>query len=908
MRCATTGGMKTAEIRSKFIQFFEKHGHTAVESSSLVPSNDPSLLFTTAGMVQFKDVFLGKDKRPYTRATTAQKCVRAGGKHNDLENVGFTARHHTFFEMLGNFSFGDYFKKDAIKFAWEFITKELQMPIDKLYVTVFETDDEAADIWHKQEGVPKDRIFRLGEKDNFWSMGDTGPCGPCTEIYFDRGEQYGKGDFLSNVEAGTDRYMEFWNLVFMQYDRDAKGVLNPLAKPSVDTGCGLERTASILQKVDSNYDIDLFQNIIGRTAELLGKPYDYRSESAPSFRVIADHSRTAAFLIADGVLPSNEGRGYVLRRIMRRAIRHGRKLGFTGPFMAKTAGFVIDEMSGAYPELTRSRSFVEKAIQAEEEQFLRTLEKGLTLTMEVVNQISSSQLFPGAIAFKLYDTYGFPLDLTKTILAEESISLDEKGFETAMAEQRAESRKNWKGSGQAVLDAAYLQLTNDLRSKGELPEFVGYEQLECEGKCIAILEVSPTGLRRIDAVSAGDASKSSLDDQAGQHIVEVVFSKTPFYGEGGGQVGDRGRVVGSNLVAEVVDVQKPTPELTVVHLIIQKGTLQVGTKYLQETDRELRALTTRNHTATHLLHWALRKVLGTHVKQAGSIVTPDLLRFDFSHFEAVTPAELRKIEDLINEKIWKNDGVKKQYMKKDEAIAAGAIAMFGEKYGETVRVVSVGDFSTELCGGCHVDTSSDIHLFKIASESGIAAGVRRIIAYTSKGAYDFLRARNDLASNLRELVKAQSVEELPSKIERMIAGERELRKQIEQIQAKAAAGEADELLAKAKTFSKAKFVSGMLAMDAQGVKKLREMAEVLKNKAPDAVIVLGMKDGDKANLIVACGATAQKSVNASEVLKQLAPLIEGRGGGKPDFAQAGGTKAAGLNDAMKTAESLVSKM
>ncbi len=904
--------MKTAEIRERFLKYFERQGHQVVESSSLVPGNDPSLLFTTAGMVQFKDVFLAKETRGYKRATTVQKCVRAGGKHNDLENVGFTARHHTFFEMLGNFSFGDYFKKEAIRFAWEFITTELKMPKDKLYVTVFETDDEAAEIWHKQEGVAKDRIYRLGEKDNFWAMGDTGPCGPCTEIYFDRGPKYGQDDFIKSQEANEDRFMEFWNLVFMQYNRDAKGVMNPLPKPSVDTGAGLERIASILQEVDTNYDTDVFRLIIAEVEKLSGVEYVRSHELAASFRVIADHARAAAFLVSDGVLPSNEGRGYVLRRILRRAIRHGKKLGFEKPFMSKAAGFVIDQMREAYPNLQTQRAFIERAILAEEEQFFKTLDKGLAFTMDVINRVAPAGakgwVFPGEDAFKLHDTFGFPLDLTRVIAEEHGGKVDQKGFETAMAKQRAESRKSWKGSGAEVLDAVYLQLAQELKGKSKLPEFVGYDSLSAEGEVLAILTQDDQKINRVEEYSA--SSLVTTTDSADSAIIEVVFSKTPFYGESGGQVGDKGRVLGlsgSDLEAEVIDVQKPVPDLTVAHLRLKRGTIKVGLKVKQETDSELRALTARNHTATHLLHWALRKHLGAHVKQAGSTVTPDLLRFDFSHFESLKAEDLKAIEDLINEKIWKNDSVKKVTMAKDAAIAAGAIAMFGEKYGDSVRVVSVGDFSTELCGGCHVNNSADIHLFKIGTESSIAAGVRRVIAYTSKGAYEFLRSRNDLLTGLRDSLKAQSVEEIPAKIERMSDGERALRKQLEQVLAKAAEGEAEALLSTAKNISGVRLVRGMIELDSQGVKKLRDLGETLKNKVSDGVIVLGMKDGDKASLVVAIGKDAAKKWNANELLKTLAPMIDGRGGGKPDLAQAGGTKAGGLAEVLKAAEALLSK-
>lgn len=880
--------MKTAEIRSKFLKFFEKQGHTIVESSSLVPSNDPTLLFTNAGMVQFKDVFLGKDPRPYTRAATSQKCVRAGGKHNDLENVGFTARHHTFFEMLGNFSFGDYFKKEAIAYAWKFVTEELKLPKDRLYVTVFETDDEAADIWHKQEGVPKDHIYRFGEKDNFWSMGDTGPCGPCSEIFIDRGEKYSCGKPTCKMGCDCDRYMEFWNLVFMQFNRDASGKMTPLPKPSVDTGAGLERIASITQEVETNYDTDGFRLIISKTSELAKIPYDPRDGLAASFRVIADHSRATAFLIADGVMPSNEGRGYVLRRIMRRAIRHGKKLGFEAPFLFRTAGFVIDQMKDAYPELVEKRTFIEKAVQAEEEQFFKTLERGLALLDEETAKLTGKKTLPGTVAFKMYDTYGFPLDLTRVILAEKGMDIDEAGFEKAMESQRSESRKNWKGSGQDALDEIYLKTTADLKSKGLLPKFVGYDQIEATGKLVSVL-------------GAPDADG----------LVEAVFAVTPFYGESGGQRGDRGRVVSAagapDFEGEVVDVQKPTAELTVAKIKPLKGSLKEGATYLQQTDRAVRALTARNHTATHLLHWALRELLGKHVKQAGSLVAPDLLRFDFTHFQPLTEAEIQKLEEMINQKIWNSEPVKKQEMGKDEAVAAGAIAFFGEKYGDKVRVVSVGGFSTELCGGTHVDNAAEIHLFKIQSETGIAAGVRRIIAYTSKGAYEYLDSREGQMKKLRDALKAQSVDEVGTRVEKLLQSERDLRKTIEGLQAKSAAGEVDEMLARAKSFSGGRLVAEVCSPDLQGMKKLRDLCDRIKQKHADALIVLGMKDpeADKASLVVCVGPGLTSKFNANQILQQLAPKIGGKGGGKPDFAQAGGTTPAGLPDAIEAAKKLV---
>ncbi len=883
--------MTGAQIRKIFLDYFKKNGHTVVESSSLVPSNDPTLMFTTAGMVQFKDVFLGKDPRPYTRASSSQKCVRAGGKHNDLENVGFTARHHTFFEMLGNFSFGDYFKKEAIHFAWELVTKELKLPKDRLYVTVFETDDEAAEIWHKQEGVPLDRIYRFGEKDNFWAMGDTGPCGPCTELFIDRGEKYGCGKPTCKMGCDCDRYMEFWNLVFMQYDRDASGKLNPLPKPSVDTGAGLERLASILQDVDTNYDTDMFVEIIGKISKLANKPYlpKTKDESVFSFRVIADHARATTFLISDGVMPSNEGRGYVLRRIMRRAIRHGRKLGFSGPFLHQCCGYVIDQMKEAFPDLTEKRAFIERAVMAEEEQFFKTLDRGLGLLDEELKKLQDKKTLSGAVAFTLYDTFGFPLDLTRTICEERGISVDEKGFETHMEKQREESRKHWKGTGDQVLAAEWYQLSDQLKKAGKLPEFVGYEHLEATGETLAVIP-------------------SQAED--GSLLTLAVFSKTPFYGESGGQTGDRGRVRSEkgDFEGEVVDVQRPVPELIVAHLKPKRGILKVGDRVVQTVESDTRALTARNHTATHMLQWALRSVLGNHVKQAGSLVTPELLRFDFSHFQALAPEELQKVENLVNEKIWGGDAVKKQVMNKDQAIQAGAIAFFGEKYGDAVRVVSVGDYSTELCGGTHVDQSSDIHLFKIASEAGIAAGVRRIIAYTSKGAFQYLRDQDQKLKNLRDQVKASSVDEIGNKIDRMIEEQRELKKQIEKLQASQQGAEIEELLKIAKEISGVRVIAGMVEPASDGMKKLREMADRIKQKDAASVAILGIKEmgeaGEKPYLVVAVGAKVS-GVHAGETIKGSADKFGGKGGGKPDFAQAGGTRVDQLQSAIDAAKGIV---
>ncbi len=889
--------MKAAEIRQSFLSYFERHGHAVVESSSLVPHNDPTLLFTNAGMNQFKDVFLGKEKRPYTRATTSQKCVRAGGKHNDLENVGFTARHHTFFEMLGNFSFGDYFKHDAIRFAWGFVTNELKLPKDRLYVTVFREDDEAADIWHQQEGVPKDRIFRMGEKDNFWQMGDTGPCGPCTELFIDRGAKYGCGQPNCTVGCDCDRYMEFWNLVFMQYDRQADGTLQPLPRPSVDTGAGLERIASIMQSADSNYETDLFQELIQRTAKLAGVAYDITNEKTrAAFRVIADHARASTFLISDGVIPSNEGRGYVLRRIIRRAIRMGKTIGFEAPFLHKVCGFVVEQMSGAYPDLKDKATFVGKAVAAEEEQFYRTLEKGLSLLDDETAKLPRGGVLRGDIAFKLYDTFGFPLDLTRVILRERHMDVDEEGFETSMEQQRAQSRKNWKGSGEESIAAVYHRLADTLRDQGKSPEFVGYESESTSGKVMAIIS---KGGAVVDAFTGGVGAE-----------VEVVFDRTPFYGESGGQLGDQGRVTSPGFAATVLDTQRPVPSLISLKLRVERGAIRVGEIYQQEVAAERRALTKRNHTATHLLHWALRKVLGDHVKQAGSLVGPDILRFDFAHFQGVSAQELRQVEDLVNEQIWLPRAVQADVMDKEQAIESGAIAFFGEKYGDKVRVLRAGDHSVELCGGTHVSNTSEIQLFKIVTEGAIAAGVRRITAMTSAGAFAYLREREEETRIVRGLLKAGSADEAVQKIEKMAEQEKAVRRELEKMQSAQLGNEIDQLLNSAPMINGTALISAVCPPNSQGVKALREMADRLRQKNGKSVVILGMAlpDEGKAFLLAAVGKDAPTTVKANELINKFAPMIEGRGGGKPDLAQAGGTQLAGLERAVAEAKQAVTDL
>ncbi|WP_141735627.1 alanine--tRNA ligase [Oligoflexus tunisiensis] len=892
--------MKVAEIRSRFLKFFEKNGHAVVESSSLVPHNDPTLLFTNAGMVQFKDVFLGKDKRPYTRAASVQKCVRAGGKHNDLENVGYTARHHTFFEMLGNFSFGDYFKTDAIRFAWDFITQELQLPTDKLYVTVFREDDEAAKIWEKQIGVPKERIYRFDEKDNFWSMGETGPCGPCSEIFVDRGAAHGCGRPECAMGCDCDRFMEFWNLVFMQYNRDAEGNLHPLPKPSVDTGMGLERIASILQKTETNYEIDSFLEILQKIAGMVGQTYDPKAKDNFPYRVIADHARATTFLITDGVMPANEGRGYVLRRIIRRAIRYGKKIGLDKPFLHKVCGFVIEQMADAYPDIREKAAFISRAVQAEEEQFFKTLERGLALLDEEMAQAKASGKLSGDVAFKLYDTFGFPVDLTRVICQENGLTVDEAAFEKAMEKQKSQSRAHWKGAGEATVDHYYEDIAQELAERNVQIKFVGYDALQAHGRCLAILQRHGQEKTRLET-----AAMASPDV-----ILEAVFDETPFYAESGGQAGDRGRVSGHGFEGEVIDVLKPAEGLVVVHIKPHKGMLTIGESYQQETDQQLRNLTARNHTATHMLHWALRKVLGTHVKQAGSLVTSDLLRFDFSHFQALTEAELTEIEGLINDRIFSEQEVRKDEMEKEEAVAAGAIAFFGEKYGDRVRVVRVGEFSTELCGGTHVDNTAEINLFVIAQESSIAAGVRRITAYTSQKAFEYLKSREQESRVVRNKLKAASLEDVTSKIDKLLQSERDLKKQIEKLRAQALAQQIDTILEESPMVQDTRVVTFLCPEDDQGVKTLRDLSDQILQKAPNTVVVLGMRQDsvNKAFLLVAKGKQVPTGFSSQELLQKLAPEINGRGGGKADMAQAGGDKLDGLKLALNKARDLAPAM
>jgi alanyl-tRNA synthetase len=766
--------MKTgSEIRQLFLKFFEDRGHTVVSSSSLVPHNDPTLLFTNAGMNQFKDCFLGAEKRDYVRAATAQKCVRAGGKHNDLENVGRTARHHTFFEMLGNFSFGDYFKKEAIAYAWEFLTVDLGIDKDRLYVSVYTDDDEAADIWHDQGGVPRDRIFRF-EEDNFWAMGDTGPCGPCSEIFYDNGEQIGCGSPDCTVGCDCDRYMEVWNNVFMQFDRQPDGELVPLPKPAVDTGMGLERLATVLQKVQSNYDTDLLRDIIAYIEKLAGKTYGVNDEDDVSMRVIADHSRATAFLIADGVLPSNEGRGYVLRRIMRRAMRHAKMLGFEDPVLYKTAGFVLEFMAGAYPTEAERKDFVARVVQNEEERFIATLGNGLRILQDEVTRLrrAGQTVIPGETVFKLYDTYGFPVDLTADIVEKDGFSLDEGGFETCMEGQRSKAREHWKGSGEEAVSAIYKQLAE----QGIRSTFSGYEKTADTGTVLALIR-----------------NGKPVEEAACGETVEVVTSTTPCYGESGGQVGDTGELVTAEARLRIVNTRKPLETLPVHVCEVVTGAIRKGDTASIRVDAERRQKIVLNHTATHLLQAAMQKILGSHIKQAGSLVEPERLRFDFTHFSPVTREELLQIEAEVNARIRDNAAVKSEVMAAEAARAAGAMALFGEKYGDEVRVISVGGYSKELCGGTHANAAGDIGLFRILSEGGIAAGVRRIEAVTGDGALAEVHRQERTLLRIADLVKSDP-QQLETRLVKLVERQKEMERELATLESRLKASQAEYIM------------------------------------------------------------------------------------------------------------------
>ena len=852
----------SADIRKSFLDFFRERGHEIVPSSPLVPANDPTLLFTNAGMVQFKDVFLGKEKRSYLRAASSQRCVRAGGKHNDLENVGYTARHHTFFEMLGNFSFGDYFKREAIGYAWEYLTETLKLPPGRLWVTVFEEDDESADIWLKEIGIDPARFSRIGAKDNFWSMGDTGPCGPCSEIFYDHGPEVPGGPPGSPDEDG-DRYIEIWNLVFMQYDRDAGGDLHPLPKPSVDTGMGLERLAAILQGVHSNYETDLFQHLIRAAAALAGSE-DLEDKS---LRVIADHIRACAFLIVDGVIPSNEGRGYVLRRIIRRAIRHGHKLGLREPFFYRLVGPLAEVMGEAYPELVKAQPQVERVLEQEEQRFAETLDNGMRLLENAIGQLADKEI-PGETVFRLYDTYGFPVDLTADIARERGLTIDIAGFEAEMNQQRERARAASSFSAAAG---------EGLRIEGST-EFTGYERLDDQGQVIALFRDGEP----VDALKAGQEGI-------------VVLDHTPFYAESGGQVGDTGVLRAENMRFQVIDTRKQG-EGAIAHIgKLLEGSLQKGQQVTASVDKARRAAIRLNHSATHLLHAALRKVLGEHVQQKGSLVDAERLRFDFSHFEPLTPEQLAEIEALVNEQVRTNAPVETRIMPIEQAMEAGAMALFGEKYGDQVRVLSIGDFSVELCGGTHASRAGDIGLFKIVSEGGIASGVRRIEAVTGQAALDYVADTERRLGAVAELVRAGR-EDTAAKVSQLVERTRKLEKELESLKAKLASSQGSDLASQAVEIDGIKVLAARL--DGADAKALRETVDQLKNRLGAAAVVLAAVSGDKVSLVAGVTKTETARITAGDLVNQVAQQVGGRGGGRPDMAQAGGSQPENLDAAL----------
>ena len=863
--------MKSAELRQLFLSFFEKREHQVVASSTLVPGNDPTLLFTNAGMVQFKDVFLGRESRPYVRAASSQRCVRAGGKHNDLENVGYTARHHTFFEMLGNFSFGDYFKRDAIQLAWDFLTKELGLPPDRLWITIFDQDAEAESIWLNDIGIDPHRFSRIGTKDNFWSMGDTGPCGPCTEIFYDHGAHIPGGPPGSPDEDG-DRYIEIWNLVFMQYDRSADGTLTPLPKPSVDTGMGLERIAAIMQGVHSNYDTDLFRPLTHAAAELAG--LDTADHS--SLRVLADHIRSCSFLIADGVLPSNEGRGYVLRRIIRRAIRHGYKLGIRDVFFYRLVAPLCSVMGEAYPEILAARASVERVLKKEEERFAETLEQGMKILEVQLKQLSGSTI-PGDVVFQLYDTYGFPVDLTADIAREHGVIPDLEGFERAMGEQRERARaaKHFAAdySHEIKLDAS--------------TQFTGYGRLVEQGPEVLALFV---GGESVEEVGVGvDAV--------------LVLDRTPFYAESGGQVGDRGKIIGPSGEFEVRDTQKQGSGIFVHLGQSLRGTLRVGQIVTAEVSAKFREATALNHSATHLLHAALRTVLGDHVAQKGSKVDADRLRFDFSHFEPIRVDELSAVERLVNQQIRANRLIEAHEMAKEDAVQAGAMALFGEKYGDIVRVLRIGDFSTELCGGTHAERAGDIGFFKVVSEAGVASGVRRIEAVTGENAFDWAQSEERTMLSLAEKLKTGR-EGLEEKLQLLVERNRQLEKDLDRIKSKLASVSGNELLDQLVEVSGIKLL--VTEVDELDSKGLRDLVDQLRNKLQSGVIVLASVYEGRVNLIVAVSKDLTSKVKAGDLINQVAVQVGGKGGGRPDLAQAGGSDIAQLGTALAGVPAILS--
>jgi alanyl-tRNA synthetase len=881
--------MKASEIRKAFLEFFRERAHTVVKSSSVIPHDDPSLLFTNAGMVQFKRTFLGEEKRPYSRATTSQKCMRAGGKHNDLENVGRTARHHTFFEMLGNFSFGEYFKENAVEYAWDLLTKVMGLPEDKLYATIHEgdremnlgPDEEARGYWARY--LPQERILAFPTKDNFWAMGDTGPCGPCSEILIDQGPGMGCGQPDCKPGCDCDRYLELWNLVFMQFNRRDDGVLEPLPKPSIDTGMGLERVAAVMQKVPSNYDTDLFVPMMKKIEDLSGYRYGTSPEKDVSVKVIADHSRAAAFLIGDGALPSNEGRGYVLRRVIRRALRHGRFLGLDKPFLSEVAVSVMESMQDAYPELLESRNFITRVIVNEEERFNETLDNGLKLLQNEIKRLQDekTRTIPGALIFKLYDTYGFPIDIVTDMSRELGFTADEAGFQELMDKQREQSRAHWKGSGDREISDAYRQLA----SKGIAVKFVGYERLDAHSQIIAIV----SGGEEIGAAAEGTA-------------VELIAAETPFYGAAGGQVGDRGAITGPSGRMIVSDTVKLPGDLIVHVGKVDSGVLRTGESVELQVDSMLRKDTELHHTATHILHAVLRKVLGDHVKQAGSLVSPDRLRFDFTHFASVSAEDLAEIERLINDEIRANQDLQVHVMDLEEALKTGAMALFEEKYGDRVRLVEIPGFSRELCGGTHTHKTGDLGLFVIVQEAGIAAGVRRIEALAGRHALEYMNRQRDILNRASAVLKVVPAE-VADRVEKLLAQERQLEKELEALRASLASRRTSDLFEQTVEMQGVHVLISQI--DADNPKVLREMNDQFRDRFAKGVAVFGVVSGEKVFLLAGVTQELTAKIHAGNLIKEIVKEVGGSGGGRPDMAQAGGNKPENLKNALSLAEKLI---
>jgi alanyl-tRNA synthetase len=876
------------EIRKQFLKYFESKGHAVVEDSSLVPHDDPTLLFTNAGMVQFKRLFMGEEKREYVRAATCQRCVRAGGKHNDLENVGHTARHHTFFEMLGNFSFGDYFKTEAIEYAWDFLTNVIGLPREKLWVSIFEDDDEAHSIWEKVDGLPKGRIVRLGEKDNFWAMGDTGPCGPCSEIHIDQGPDVGCGHPECKVgcERDCDRYLELWNLVFMQFYRDESGKMTPLPKPSIDTGMGLERISAVVQGKHSNYDSDLFSSLISKIASISGKQYGDDEQSDTALRVIADHCRSITFLVADGVLPANEGRGYVLRRIMRRAIRFGRWLGLTDPFLTAITANVVELMNEAYPHVFDARELLAKVTLNEEERFRETLDNGLAILHAEIDRLqgAADEQVEGGVVFKLYDTYGFPIDIVRDVAQEKGLSVDETGFAKAMEEQRMRSKKSWKEGGLASMADGIRQLMQD----GHQARFVGYDTQRCSS---------------IISGMVGKGGDSITSAARGERI-SLFCPETPFYAESGGQIGDHGEIAGPAGRARVVDTITVGDGLILHEAEVAEGMLSVGEQVELTVEEGRRQRIANNHTATHILHAAMKQVLGDHIKQSGSLVEPDRLRFDFTHFSPLSPEEIKEIELMANREVRANMPVETEHLGREEAVKSGATALFGEKYGEKVRVVSLGDFSKELCGGTHVGRAGEIGLIKIISEAGIAAGIRRIEAITGESAFVRYQQAVDEIDSIADLLKSP-VADLPNKIKRQLDTLKELEKEVGQLTAQLTTSGLDSMLQKAGTVGNIKVVKAQIPLDSP--KTLREVGDQIRDKLASGVIVLGGIFQGKAALLVIVTKDLTQKLQAGTIIKDVAALIGGSGGGRPDMAQAGGPFIDKLSEALENVDSIIEK-